>query len=329
MKDCRHLIKNHYYSIIIVLIFLLTLSGGCSKKETLAEIKEALTLDLMEEIRADSLESYVRWMENMGTRFALADNRREVADAIRNKFIGFGYSNARLDSFLLERTYRDVDYSLWQYNVIARLDGSLYPDSVSVMGGHFDSILNGSDSDPFSAAPGANDNASGVAALLEIARVMKENSFRSEGSIEFVAFAAEELGLYGSWDYCEKAMQAGVKIKMMLNNDMIAYEPSSVQTNWLVNILDYDNSDGLRADAERLAARYTLLGTYNDNAVNKYSDSYLFSLYGYPALFFFKDAADPNYHSLNDLIENCNFEYCREIVNISLAILIDKNRYNK
>jgi len=315
--------KKHLFPVLVfILIF-----ASCTKEETIEEIRESITLDLIEDISADSLESYVTWMQNMGTRFCLADNRRDVAIKIRDKFKSFGYNTAYIDSFLLERTYRDIDYSLWQYNVIARLNGSQYPDSISVMGAHYDSILGGPESDPFSSAPGAHDNASGVAAALEVARVMKENGFTPQGSIEFVAFAAEELGLYGSWDYAAKASDSQMKIKMMLNNDMIAYEPSANMNEWKVNVLDYINSLDLPAIANRLAAKYTVLDTYTDNTLNKYSDSYLFSVYGYPALFFFKDADDPNYHSLNDIVDNCNFTYCREIVIISAAMLVEKNVY--
>lgn len=316
------------FFLLCIALFLPVLDS-CTKEETLAEVKESLIQGLTEEISADSLHSYVRWMEDMGTRFCLADNRREVAAAIRDKFISFGYASARLDSFLLERTYRDSHYSLWQYNVIAGLEGNLYPDSLSIMGGHYDSILGGSDSDPFTAAPGAHDNASGVAAAMEVARVMKKENFQPEGSILFIAFAAEELGLHGSRDYCIRAEREQAKIKMMLNNDMIAYEPSPDTGGWKVNIMDYDNSGTLPGDARRLAARHTTFDTYTDNSLNRYSDSYSFSAYGYPALFFFKDADDPSYHSLNDITENCNFTYCREIVKISAALLADRNIYNK
>ncbi|MDZ7737806.1 MAG: M20/M25/M40 family metallo-hydrolase [Bacteroidales bacterium] len=316
-------------SLLLFIAFFVSGLGSCTKEKTLAEVKEAMIQGLTEEISADSLHSYVRWMEDMGTRFCLADNRREVAAAIRDKFISFGYASARLDSFLLERTYRDTNYSLWQYNVTARLEGSLYPDSLSILGGHYDSILGGSDSDPFTAAPGAHDNASGVAAALEVARVMKEENFKPEGSIVFIAFAAEELGLHGSIDYCIKAARQQAKIKMMLNNDMIAYEPSSDMDSWKVNIMNYENSGTLLNDANRLATRHTVLNSWTDNRLNSYSDSFSFSQYGYPALFFFKDADDPYYHSLNDITDNCNFTYCREIVKISAALLVDRNIYNK
>ena len=168
---------------------------------------------------------YVSWMEDMGTRFALADNHRNVAMAILKKFKMLGYSDTRIDSFMLDRTYANISYQQWQYNVIATLDGTVFPDSVCIIGGHYDNILK--TGDPFSVVPGANDNASGVAAALELARVMKKNNFSPRNTIEFIAFGAEELGLYGSKAYALKANESSKKIKMMLNNDMIAYEPGT------------------------------------------------------------------------------------------------------
>ncbi|HKL67287.1 MAG TPA: M20/M25/M40 family metallo-hydrolase [Bacteroidales bacterium] len=311
-----------------ILLFLILISfSACSDRLKLENRREEITIDLINELNTDSLQSYVEWMQNMGTRFCLAENRREVAIDLRDKLGGFGYDNARLDSFLLEVRYRGVDYSLWQYNVIAVLEGTVYPDSLSVLGGHYDSILSGTDSDPFSAAPGAHDNASGIAAMLETARVMKDNEFEPEGSVVFIAFGAEELGLHGSAYYCRQAALSSAKIKLMLNNDMIAYETGTDEYDWWVNVMDYDNSGSLLAEAESLASGYTSLNTYNDNELNRYSDSYSFSRYGYPSLFFFKDDHDPNYHSLNDRTENCNFDYCREVTAICVALLVKKNIY--
>ena len=80
----------------------------------------------------------------------------------------------------------------------------------------------------------------------EIARVMKLNNYRPRNTIEFIAFGSEELGLYGSYAFAGNSRQNLKKIKLMLNNDMIAYQPGSDQTAWIVNINDYDNSHTLR-----------------------------------------------------------------------------------
>jgi len=311
-------------SFFVIMLLLPVLTISCNKDDDQEyTAKELLTFDLNEDINTDSLESYVRWLENMGTRFALADNRRDIAVKIRNRFMTFGYSNAKLDSFMISKTFRGTLYQVWQYNVIAALEGSVSSDSVTILGGHYDNNL--MSGDPFLTVPGANDNASGVAATLEIARVMKKNNYLPEGTIKFIAFAGEELGLFGSYNYAGKAKDNNEKIKIMLNNDMIAYQRMTDRKGWVVNIIDYENSSSLRKRAEELCTVFTVLKFRNDNTYNKQSDSYPFFVNGYKPIFSFSDIIDPNYHTLNDLASNCNFEYCREIAMLNCAILVDYN----
>lgn len=286
------------------------------------EIRDEYVSNMAAAVRADSLESYVRWLEDMGTRFALADNRREVARKIRDRFIAFGYPDAKLDSFSLTNTYRSITYTTMQYNVIATLPGRS-SDSVSVIGAHHDNNI--SAGDPFTIVPGANDNASGVAATLEIARVMHKYKFRPKYAIHFVTFAAEEVGLHGSRDYAAKASARGDNMIMMINHDMIAYQPSQASKPWYVNIIHYDNSYGLMSDAARLCASNTSLMSYSDNTFYNRSDSYPFFMNGFRPLFFHQAVTESTYHTVNDLTSGCNFEYCREIVKISCSLVAERN----
>ena len=317
---------KHLRSVVALLLLsaLLVVVTNCKKTDDSDKLrKEAMTLTLNKEISADSLKGFVTWLQGFGTRFALSDGHRMVAVKIRNRFISMGYTDTKIDSFWINKTYRNINYQNWQYNVTATLEGSLGSDSLSVMGGHYDNIL--STGDPFTIVPGANDNASGVAAALEVARVMKKNGFIPKYTIKFIAFGSEELGLYGSKAYSSDARATLQRIRFMLNNDMIAYEPDNNSANWAVNIIDYSNSHYLRTEAERLCSKYTLLKYFNDNTSSNASDSYPFFTNGYKALFFFSKKMDPNYHSLNDLASNCNFDYCMEVVKISCAMLVDKN----
>ncbi len=191
------------------------------------------------------------------------------------------------------------------------------------MGGHYDDILSTSD---LTVVPGANDNASGTAAVLEVARVMKKNKYKPKSTIMFIAFGAEEIGLLGSSGFCDHILNGfSERVRFMLNSDMIAYEASSSAADWFVNIIDYDNSHSLRHEAEAICDKYTVLNYTNDNTYNRQSDSYPFFTNGYKALFFFSGDADPNYHSLNDVVSNCNFGYCTEVVKLQCALLADKN----
>lgn len=312
------------------LFFLMSILGmtffiaACSKEEDQdTRSMESIIREMTDGVSSDSLESYVSWMEGMGTRFALADNHRDIAVAISRKFKMLGYSDVQLDSFMIDKVYKDIRYLQWQYNVIATLKGNIYPDSVSIIGAHYDNNLK--INDPFLTVPGANDNASGVAAALEVARIMKKSSFNPGNTIEFIAFGAEEVGLWGSRAYATRAAESSKKIKIMLNNDMIAYEPGTGRSGWIVNIKDYDNSHDLRMEAEKMCSQFTLLGFKNDNTYNQQSDSYPFFENGFKALFFFSNTVDPVYHTLNDLAVNCDFDYCREIVNINCALLVYNN----
>jgi Zn-dependent M28 family amino/carboxypeptidase len=154
---------------------------------------------------------------------------------------------------------------------------------------------------------------------------MKKNNYLPEGTIKFIAFAGEELGLFGSYNYAGKAKDNHEKIRVMLNNDMIAYQKLADKSGWVVNIIDYNNSVSLRRKAEELGSTFTSLKFKNENTYNRQSDSYPFFVNGYRPLFFFSDVIDPNYHSLSDLASNCNFEYCSEIVKLNCAILVDLN----
>lgn len=315
-----------FIRIIFLAVFLaeiIFLLPGCKKEDSEKMRKEAITKALVNDINSDSLEADVVWLQNFGTRFSLADNHRIVAERIRKRFIKMGFADAKLDSFYVSVTYRSISYEQWQYNVIATIEGNVYPDSLCVIGAHYDNIV--SSGDPFTEAPGANDNASGVASVLEIARVMKKHNYVPESTIKFIAFGIEEIGLQGSKNFAADPNGFTSEIRFMLNFDMVAYEPGDNSASWYVNIIDYDNSHYLRKEAEQMSVRYTLLQYKNDNTYYKSSDSYPFFTNGYKALFFFSDKSDPYYHTTNDLAVNFNFEYCREIVKTGCALLADNN----
>jgi hypothetical protein len=315
------------YSILILLLTILItgfLFTGCRKDDNReASDKQILSEVLTGEINSDSILSDINWLQNMGTRFALAGNRKNVAVRIMNRFTGLGYSDVILDSFQITTTWQSNTYTLMEYNVITTIKGSESPDSINIVGAHYDNIL--SRNDPAILAPGANDNASGVAATIEIARVIKKINWSPKSTIRFIAFGAEEQGLLGSLNYSAKAAAGMEGIKLMLNHDMIAYEPSVDITSWKVNIMDYDNSHNLREFAQEMCLKYTPLKFINVNTYNRNSDSYSFARYGYKAIFFYNNSSDLNYHTLNDISSYCNPKYCAEIAKISCAILVNKD----
>jgi len=267
---------------------------------------------LLDQVNADSISWFIQHLQDFGTRFAGADNRRGVAIWIRDQFIRFGITNAYVDSFSVQ------GYDQW--NVVATIPGTIAPDKYIVIGGHHDSILYDGN-DPMIVAPGADDNASGTTATLEIARVMKANNYQPECSIRFVTFAAEEVGLHGSRFHAMTAQQQTQNIKLMINHDMISNSTQNA-TNWLVRMMPYEGFEGYTGYAMSVVDAQTTLTPYAGNLNSAGSDSYSFWLYGFPSIYFAEHEFSPYYHSINDVVANINPLYAKEVIKASTAVCV-------
>jgi hypothetical protein len=277
----------------------------------------------VDKVNADSIQSYMQALEDMGTRFCLANNRREVSVWIKNKFIDLGYPNTVLDSFPFNTWYGGSYYQTWQFNVVSTMEGYERPDNVYILGAHHDAIVPQS-SNPFIIAPGADDNASGTAAALEVARIMKQYNYQPEATIKFITFAAEELGLHGAWHYANKAASENMNIKMMINNDMISY-CTVPQSQWTLRIQKYPNSLWVTNLATYIATNFTVLNVTESTQYIQYSDSWPFYSNGYNAIFLQENQFTPYYHTVNDLVSTLNMDYTAEMIKVSLGMLIYEN----
>ena len=137
---------------------------------------------LVDQLNKSNLEAKVVDLSAIYTRRANSSGCYQARDMIRGWFNSFGLST-RLEWFS----------SYYAENVIAEIPGTTHPDEIVVVGGHYDSINHAGGS----RAPGADDNASGTSGVVEVARVLAGGG-PYERTIRFIAFGAEELGLYGS-----------------------------------------------------------------------------------------------------------------------------------
>lgn len=181
-------------------------------------------------VSADSLKGYIDKLISFGTRHTLSsvtDKQRGIGAArewVVQKFKEFArQSNGRLTAFVDTTTIaadgRRIDKPINLGNAMAVLRGSDPADNrVYIISGHLDSRV----SDVMNStadAPGANDDASGVAAVMECARIMSKHNFPA--TIIFVAVSGEEQGLYGAGFLAEKAKKENWNIDAVLNNDII------------------------------------------------------------------------------------------------------------
>ena len=273
--------------------------------------------NVLDEINQDSVEFFIQSLQDFGTRHLYNEKRRDVSLWIMKQFKKFGIESARLDSFQYK--------GLWQYNVVAEITGSSGSDEVIVIGAHHDSITNANPYDGNTAAPGADDNASGTSAVLEIARAIMKAGYQPEKTLVFQTYAAEELGLHGSKDLAQKAREDGAKIKLMINHDMISSNFSDLDNSYVV-VNYYYGSDSFREMAYDRLETFTSLSPVKGSASGS-SDSYSFAQAGYPAVYFEEYDFSPWYHTTDDIISNYDMEYCAEVIKASAATVITVSEY--
>ncbi len=219
-------------SILYIVVFLFAVHTNYAQiKGYDAEIKTMLS-----EVKTENLEATVRKLTSFGTRHTLSDTKsttRGIGAArnwVKSEFDKYALaSNGRLtsaiDFFTIKADGKRIATDSQLGNVMATLKGTdATDDRVLIISGHLDSRA----TDVMDAtidAPGANDDGSGVAAMMELARIMSKREFPF--TLIFVAVVGEEQGLYGAKHLADKAKDEKWNVVAMINNDMIGNSLSS------------------------------------------------------------------------------------------------------
>jgi aminopeptidase YwaD len=205
--------------------------------------------------------------------------------------------------------YLDVDtvaYESASQNVIGTLEG-LQPDQgIVYIGGHYDSV---------SAGPGANDDASGVAATLEAARVLSTKGHRTKATLKFIAFGSEETGLDGSYWYVVENEEEVTNMGLgMINLDMIG-----VGDTLLLGNIGWADPD-LRDYTREKAAAWGL--TWGPFTAGTNSDHTYFEMVGVPVVFLHQ-SPDPYYHTSEDTPDKIDVTKLEENGELATAAMYD------
>ncbi len=193
-------------------------------------------------------------------------------------------------------------------NVVSVLKGTENPELIYVVSSHYDSVVIG---------PGADDDTSGTAALLEAARLLADTPLPA--TVVFASFTGEEAGLLGSREFVRVAAEKKWNVVGALNNDMIGW---AAESSRLDNTIRYSNP-GIRDIQHGAAFLFTNLILY-DAKYYKGTDANAFydawgdivgGLGSYPVL------ANPNYHQATDLIETMSFRQIMETGKVTAATL--------
>ncbi|WP_206684051.1 M20/M25/M40 family metallo-hydrolase [Pontibacter beigongshangensis] len=268
--------KNTLSKRLLTLLLLL-LAFTATTTATLAQVNdnqdEEIT-KMVSEISAQNLRALVEKMVSFETRHTLStttDKKRGIGAArewVMSEFEKYakasgGRLTVEMDRFVIKADGRRVPQDTEMANVMATLKGSDPNDNrVIIVGAHLDSRATDV-MDAKSKAPGANDDASGVAIVMEMARIMASRQFPA--TLVFVAFQGEEQGLYGSRHLAERAKQEGWNLVAMLNNDIVGNSYSGetgLHDNTRVRVF----SEGTPAnETEEMARLRRTLGSENDS----------------------------------------------------------------
>jgi acetylornithine deacetylase/succinyl-diaminopimelate desuccinylase-like protein len=231
-------LRNQLYRVFqSVMIFILAAIVGTvaaqtrqPARRTAPPVRNRAISNIVREIDARNIEATIRKLVSFGTRNTLSeqnDPKRGIGaarDWLYTEFLkAAAASNGRMtvekQSFEQAKAARVPEPTILT-NVVATLKGSQpeATDRIYVVSGHYDSMCN-SPTDAKCDAPGANDDASGTAAVLEMARVMAKYEF--DATIVFMAVPGEEQGLLGSTHFAEQAKQKNWNVDAMLDNDIV------------------------------------------------------------------------------------------------------------
>ncbi len=300
--------------------------------------REELLPTLLAQVESDRLMAHIRSLQDFRTRH-IGSTQTSTSEGIgaARKYIKdqleiFGSASGG-NLYTFEQSFEAIVTDIIQtrqHNIIGAISGSEVNAGTLIIGAHYDSIGTPR-GDGQAYAPGANDNASGVAALLEIARILSPAQYRA--TIMFVLFSAEEFNRQGSIPFAAWVRDKEIDVIGMINVDTIG------------NVHDFNgnrNDRQLRvfsagpneASVSRKLARAANFLGYNYSLdldlivqdeidrVNRYGDHFSFSELGYPAIRLINAYEEKRNADPTDTIEFIEPEYLRHATQSILAIVL-------
>ncbi|MEJ5305535.1 MAG: M20/M25/M40 family metallo-hydrolase [Ignavibacteria bacterium] len=293
--------RGIFKSLIFILIFTFSVYGQSPQ-----------IIQLVNKVNKDSLSLFIRQLSGDtscvigGAPYTIVSRHKNQPG--NDKAAQFIYE--KFQSYGLQVQYES--FSSTGKNVIATKQGLNDSQAYFVICAHYDDMPSGT------TAPGADDNASGTATVLELARVFSQYNFNY--TIKFICFDEEEQGLIGSNYYATQARNRNDSIIGVINLDMTAYDAnndgmvdvhsnsvantSQIANEWINNIYQY----GVNLTPRTVASQ-------------PYSDHYSFQQKNYGAILVIEYDLEfnPRYHTVNDKFQYLNMDYATKIAKVTAA----------
>jgi len=294
------------------------------KLEKKTEIMDQRISSLLEKVSQENIKVSLNKLSNFHTRHSKSSLINEASDWILSELKGLGYKEV-----IYHRFNETIDNEKFELkNIVCEKKGM--DDKVIMICAHYDSRMENL-KDSASRAPGANDNASGVCAIMEIAKVLFNEKL--EHSLQFVLFSGEEQGLLGSKNYAKYIKDNRINLYRLINLDMIGYphlNPGTVIIERDNNpdpshnaVKENDDKSIQFGEVMKEMTSYTDLQFHLDSMYD--SDYEPFEAEGYVVIGAYDGSAETNnlhYHSSSDLPSFIDWNYLTSVTKLVLATVL-------
>jgi leucyl aminopeptidase len=268
-------------------------------------------------VSADSISETIRQLSNFHNRYYSSDTGVQAARWIQDGFTRMG--QARSDF-----SVQSFTHSFRQPSVIARLEGQgPLKNEIVVLGAHLDSINQGFGwPNPQGRAPGADDDASGVATVMEVFRVLTATGFRPNRTMEFMGYAGEERGLLGSQDIAQRYRREGKKVVAVLHFDMTMFPGRSRQVTFIKDNVN----EALTTFTQRLMDTYIKFPWTESTCGYACSDHASWNEAGYPAAYPFEapfDEYNKKIHTPEDTLALLDATFGSHFAKLGVAFAVE------
>jgi leucyl aminopeptidase len=193
--------------------------------------QSSLVAPMVAQVEEPSIRSMIESLSNFNTRYYKSETGVKSSEFIRDTWANLAKNRSDVKVELIK-------HSNWpQASIVMTIQGSEKSEEIVILGGHADSI-SGMFGDN-SRAPGADDNASGIATITEVIKILIKNDFKPKRTIQFMGYAAEEVGLLGSKDIAARYKASGKKVIGVMQLDMTLNKGTADKD--IVMMADYTN----------------------------------------------------------------------------------------
>ena len=296
-------------------------------------------VSLLDQVLLNNIKIKLNYLSSFHNRHSKSTHINKVADWLMDEFNNIGYHDVYFDNYKAQ--IDNCSYNL--KNVICTKEGNY--NKYILICAHYDTILNVNVEDAVSRAPGANDNASGVSAILEIARILYNQPQMNYG-IQFILFSGEEQSLLGSEHHAQYVKENGIEIFRLINLDMIG-NPFLGPGIVIVEVDNYDDkddkcrynkvkeNDNVSIECGKLMAKMSMYTDLQPPLIKHIygSDYEHFEAKGHIVIGAYDGSAEedknPHYHSATDTPDLINWNYLASVTKMVLATIIALQKENR